>query len=47
MGLREVRRLRGELGRAIFIDEIEKETFDKVLVGEGEAAEAEHDRYND
>jgi ferredoxin len=47
MGLREVRRLRGELGRAIFIEDIEKETFDKVLVGEGEAAEAEHDRYND
>ncbi len=32
MGLREVRRLRGEVGRAIFIEEIEKETFDKVFV---------------
>jgi hypothetical protein len=31
MGLREVRRLRGEVGRAIFIEEIEKETFDKVF----------------
>ena len=35
MGLREVRRLRGEVGRAIFIEEIEKETFDKVLAKEG------------
>ena len=34
MGLREVRRLRGEVGRAIFIEEIEKETFDKVFVKE-------------
>ncbi len=32
MGLREVRRLRGEVGRAIFIEEIEKETFGKVFV---------------
>ena len=31
MGLREVRRLRGEVGRAIFFEEIEKETFDKVF----------------
>jgi ferredoxin len=32
MGLREVRRLRGEVGRAIFFEDIEKETLDKVLV---------------
>ena len=27
MGIREVRRLRGEMGRAIFMEEIEKEAF--------------------
>ncbi len=27
MGIREVRRLRGEVGRAMFSDEIEKEAF--------------------
>jgi len=43
MGLREVRRLRGELGRAIFVEDIQKETFDKVLAEEV----SEHDRYND
>ena len=37
MGLREVRRLRGEVGRAIFFDEIEKETFDKVFALNGGA----------
>jgi ferredoxin len=31
MGLREVRRFRGEVGRAIFVEDIQKETFDKVL----------------
>jgi hypothetical protein len=34
MGIREVRRLRGEVGRAIFKEEIEKEAFgdlEKVL----------------
>ena len=31
MGLREVRRLRGEVGRAITFDDIQKETFDKVF----------------
>jgi hypothetical protein len=31
MGLREVRRLRGEVGRAIFFDDIEKDTFDNVF----------------
>jgi tRNA G26 N,N-dimethylase Trm1 len=27
MGIREVRRLRGEVGRAIFMEDIEKEAF--------------------
>jgi ferredoxin len=31
MGLREIRRLRGEAGRAIFFQEIEKETFGKMF----------------
>ena len=31
MGLREVRRLRGEVGRAIFFEEIERETFDRIF----------------
>jgi len=31
MGLREVRRLRGETGRAIFFDEIDNETFKKIF----------------
>ncbi len=31
MGIREARRLRGETGRAIFFDEIEKETFGKIF----------------
>jgi ferredoxin len=35
MGLREVRRLRGEVGRAIFFEDIQKETFDTVFVREG------------
>jgi hypothetical protein len=30
MGLREVRRLRGELGRAIFFEDVEKEAFNEV-----------------
>jgi len=34
MGLREVRRLRGEVGRAIFFEDIEKDTFDKVFAME-------------
>ncbi|RCV63661.1 Glutamate synthase domain-containing protein 2 [Methanophagales archaeon] len=38
MGLREVRRLRGEVGRAIFVEEIEKDTFDTVF-----AREVSHD----
>jgi len=32
MGLRDVRRLRGEVGRAIFREEIEKETFGQIFV---------------
>jgi ferredoxin len=31
MGLRDVRRLRGEVGRAIFLEEIEKETFAPIF----------------
>ncbi len=31
MGMREVRRLRGEMGRAIFMEEIEKEAFGDLL----------------
>ncbi len=31
MGLRDARRLRGESGRAIFLEEIEKETFAKIF----------------
>jgi len=35
MGIREVRRLRGELGRAIFYDEVEREAFSDVGGGDG------------
>lgn len=31
MGIREVRRLRGEMGRAIFMEEVEKEAFGDLL----------------
>jgi hypothetical protein len=31
MGLRDVRRLRGEAGRAIFREDIEKETFAQIF----------------
>jgi len=34
MGLREMRRLRGELGRAIFFEDIQRETFDTVFARE-------------
>ncbi|HDS45436.1 MAG TPA: hypothetical protein ENN68_05005 [Methanomicrobia archaeon] len=34
MGLREVRRLRGEIGRAIICEEIQKETFDRIFIKE-------------
>lgn len=33
MGLREVRRLRGEFGRAMFYEDLEKETFKKIFSG--------------
>jgi hypothetical protein len=36
MGIREVRRLRGEMGRAIFMEEIEKEAFGDLLRVTGE-----------
>jgi hypothetical protein len=31
MGIREVRRLRGEVGRALFFDELEEATFGKLF----------------
>ncbi len=31
MGMRDVRRLRGEVGRAIFLEEIERETFGRIF----------------
>ncbi|MFC1474588.1 glutamate synthase-related protein [bacterium] len=31
MGIREVRRLRGEVGRAMFIEDLERETFEKIF----------------
>ena len=31
MGIREVRRLRGEMGRAIFLEDIEREAFGDLL----------------
>ena len=31
MGIREARRLRGETGRAIFFEEIDKDTFGKLF----------------
>ncbi len=40
MGLRDVRRLRGEAGRAIFLEEIEKETFGRIFGGRGKAGQA-------
>jgi glutamate synthase domain-containing protein 2 len=37
MGIREVRRLRGEVGRAIFMEDIEKEAFgDLARVSQGQ-----------
>ncbi len=36
MGIRDVRRLRGEAGRAIFLEEIEKETFGRIFGERGE-----------
>lgn len=40
MGIREVRRLRGEMGRAIFMEEIEKEAFGDLLRIPSEEASA-------
>lgn len=40
MGLREVRRLRGETGRAMFFDDLERESFAPLF---GERLEAAHD----
>ena len=36
MGLREVRRLRGELGRAIFFEDVERESFSDIEGGAGD-----------
>ncbi len=36
MGLREVRRLRGELGRAIFYEDVERESFSEIEGGEAD-----------
>jgi len=40
MGIREVRRLRGEMGRAIFMEEIEKEAFGDLTRVSGEYVNA-------
>jgi hypothetical protein len=32
MGIREVRRLRGEVGRAIFVEDIEREAFGDLAI---------------
>lgn len=45
MGLRDVRRLRGESGRAIFLEEIEKETFGKIFSRVREGGEANKREY--
>lgn len=34
MGIRDIRRLRGETGRAMFFEEIDKETFGKIFSGD-------------
>jgi glutamate synthase domain-containing protein 2 len=44
MGLREVRRLRGEVGRAMFVEDLEREIFAPLFaqpVGEGGRREGE------
>jgi hypothetical protein len=38
MGIREARRLRGESGRAIFFEEVDRDTFGKLFSKEREAA---------
>ena len=37
MGIREVRRLRGEYGRAMFYEDLERETFQALFAGRGRA----------
>jgi glutamate synthase domain-containing protein 2 len=34
MGIRDIRRLRGETGRAMFFEEIDRETFGKIFSGD-------------
>ena len=44
MGLREVRRLRGEVGRAMFVDELQREIFGPLFArptAEGSRREGE------
>jgi hypothetical protein len=42
MGMREVRRLRGEVGRAMFIEDLEKEIFAPLFANrEGELTKRE------
>ena len=41
MGIRDLRRLRGETGRAIFREEMERETFERIFAGAGPKAGAE------
>ena len=36
MGIREARRLRGETGRAIFFEEIDRDTFQKIFKSKAE-----------
>ncbi len=38
MGIREARRLRGESGRAIFFEDVDRDTFGKLFQGVGEVA---------
>jgi hypothetical protein len=40
MGIREARRLRGESGRAIFFDEVDKDTFGRLFKKKVEAVGA-------
>jgi hypothetical protein len=41
MGLRDIRRLRGEVGRAIFMEEVEKETFGQIFGGREKSRQPE------
>ena len=40
MGMRDIRRLRGEVGRAIFMEEVEKETFGQIFGGREKSRQA-------